>query len=113
MIQLSIIQAGDEMGGAGTPGRQAHPDFAGELGVRDGHEGRHLLVPDLDEFDLVSSLQGSDHAVDAVTGISVDTANSPGMQAFNDEIADFHGKLQSSRLSKRFTTGPNARLISW
>jgi hypothetical protein len=65
--------------------------------MRNGHEGRHLLVPDLDELDLVGPLQGSDHTVDAVTRISVDTANAPGMQAFNDEIADFQGKLQCSR----------------
>ena len=38
--------------------------------MRNGHEGRHLLVLDLDELNLVGPLQGSNHTVDAVTGIS-------------------------------------------
>ena len=90
VVQFGIVQARDQVGGARAAGRQTDPDFAGELGVGDGHEGRHLLVPDLDEFDLVGTLQRSDHAVDAVAGISVDPPNSPRVQAFNNEIADFH-----------------------
>jgi hypothetical protein len=78
--------------GAGTAGRKTDPDFAGELGVGHGHEGRHLFVSNLYEFNLVSPLEGSDHAVDAVARISVDPADTPGMQPFNDEIADFHGE---------------------
>jgi hypothetical protein len=51
-------------------------------------------MPDLDELDLAGALKGSDYAVDAVTGVSVDPPNAPRVQAFNNEIADFHGKLR-------------------
>ena len=97
MIQLGIIQACDQVGGARPAGRQTDAEFAGELGVGNGHEGRHLLMPNLNEFDLVGPLQGSDHAVDAVARISVDPANSPVVQAFNDEITDFHRGLRCPR----------------
>jgi hypothetical protein len=60
----------------------------------DCHEGCHLFVADLDEFDLVGALQRSDNAVDAVAGISEDSSDPPSVQAFNDEVADFHGKLR-------------------
>jgi hypothetical protein len=59
--------------------------------VGDGHEDRHLLVTDLDEFNLVSTLQRSDHAVDAVTRVPVDPSNTPRVQALNNEIATFMG----------------------
>jgi hypothetical protein len=90
VIQLGIVQAGDEVGGARTAGRQTDAKSTGELGMGDGHERRHLLVADLNEFDLVGPLQGPDYPVNAVTRIPVDSANSPFVQAFNDEITDFH-----------------------
>jgi hypothetical protein len=73
-------------------GRQADTDLSGELGMCDSHEGCHLFVPDLDELDLAGTLKGSNHAVDSVAGISVDPPDAPCVQAFNNEIADFHGK---------------------
>ena len=97
VIQLGVIQACDQVGSARAAGRQTDAKFAGELGVGNGHEGRHLLMPNLHEFDLVGPLQGSNHAVDAVARISVDPANSPLVQAFNDEITDFHGELRCPR----------------
>jgi hypothetical protein len=42
------------------------------------------------KYDLVGALQRSDNAVDALAGISVDSSNSPVVQAFNNEIAEFH-----------------------
>src|ERR1700709_30581 len=79
---------------ARSAGRKTDPDLTGEFGVGHRHEGGHLLMTDLDELDLAGSLQCADHAVDAVAGVSVDPPNSPGVQAFNDEIADFHVVLQ-------------------
>ena len=86
-----------EMGGARSAGRQTDAEFAGELGMGDGHEGRHLLVANLDEFNLARPLQGSDHAVDTVTWISIDSANSPRMQSLDYEITDFHWKAPEIR----------------
>ena len=101
MIQLAIVQAGDQMGRSGTACRQAHAQFASELGVRDRHEGGHLFVPDLDEFDVAGPLQRADHAVDAVARITVDAANAPSVQPFDDEITDFHLKTPDWREAMR------------
>jgi hypothetical protein len=57
------------------------------------HEGRHLFVPDLDELDLIGSLQRSDYTIDAISRISVDPSDPPGVQPFHDEIANFHEEL--------------------
>src|ERR1700761_7274951 len=97
VIQLPVIQAGDQMCGPRSAGRQADAELAGKLGFSHGHEGGLLLMPDLDEIDVVGPLQSTDHAVDAVAGVSVDAADTPGVQAFDNEIADFHGTLQFDR----------------
>jgi hypothetical protein len=52
-------------------------------------------MPDLDEFDVARPLQGSNHTIDSVARISVDPADSPVVQAFNHEIADFHSALHA------------------
>jgi hypothetical protein len=69
--------------------------------VGDRHEGGHLFVPDLNEFDAASPLQRADHAVDAVARITVDPPNSPSVQPFNDEITDFHFKTPDWREAMR------------
>ena len=61
--------------------------ISGELGVRASHEGRHLLVPDLDEIDrFLRPIQSAEDAVDPVPGIAVDAMNAPGLQAFDEEV---------------------------
>ena len=90
MVELGVVQTGDHVGGAGPAGRKTNAEFAGELGVRNGHEGRHLLVPCLDEFDFVGALQRPGYAVDAIPGIAVDSTDAPGMKPLHNKIADFH-----------------------
>ena len=51
-------------------------------------------MTDLNEVDLVGSLQGADNTVDAVAGVSVNPSDPPGVQSLNDEIADFHVVLR-------------------
>jgi len=51
MVELRIVKTGDEVRRARAPGRQAHAKLAGELGMGDGHERGHFLVPRLDEID--------------------------------------------------------------
>jgi hypothetical protein len=92
VIQFAIVQAGDEVGRSGAACGQAYSQFAGKLGVCDRHEGGHFFVPDLDEFDVAGPLQRADDAVDAVAWVTVDAANTPGVQPFDDEITDFHLK---------------------
>jgi hypothetical protein len=94
VVQFGVVQACDQVGSAGTARRQTDPNLTGKFGVGDRHESRHLFVADLDEVDLLGPLQRSDYAVDAVARISVYSPDSPGVQAFNNEIADFHCKLR-------------------
>ena len=101
MVQLAVVQTGDQVRRSGAARGQAHSQFAGELGVRDRHEGSHFFVPDLDKFDVVRPLQRADHAVDAVARITVDAANAPSMQPFDDEITDFHLKTPDWREAMR------------
>jgi hypothetical protein len=94
VVQFGVAQSREQVGSAGTARRQTDPNLTSEFGVSDRHESSHLFVADLDEVDLLGSLQRSDYAVDAVAGISVHSPDSPGVQAFNNEIADFHWKLR-------------------
>lgn len=90
MVELGVIKAGDHVGRAGTAGREADAEFAGKLGVRDRHERGHFLMPGLDELDLAGPLQRTRHTIDAIAGISVDPADTPGVKPLHDEIADLH-----------------------
>jgi hypothetical protein len=47
-------------------------------------------MPNLDELDVARPLQRADYTVDAVARITVDAANAPGVQPFDDEITDLH-----------------------
>ena len=71
---------------------KAHSEFAGELGVRDRHEGSHFFVPDLDKFDVARPLERADYAVDAIARMTVYAPNAPCVQPFDDEITDFYFK---------------------
>src|ERR1700733_2055554 len=120
MVQLAVVKAGEQVGRPGAARRQAHSEFAGELGVRDRHEGSHFFVPDLDKFDVVRPLQRTDHAVDAVAWITVNAPDPPSMQSFNDEITDFHlktpdlrGAMRSPRSNRAFLVQPRNRRGSW
>ena len=52
-VHLGVVQAVQEVEGAGARGRQAHAEFPGELGIAAGHERGGLLVAHLDEADPV------------------------------------------------------------
>ena len=52
VIEPGVVKPGDQMRRAGPGGRDADAELAGELGVGRGHEGRHFLVPRLDELDF-------------------------------------------------------------
>ena len=89
VIEPRVIKAGDQVRCAGARRGNADAKFAGELGVGRRHERRHFLVARLNELDLaVGTLQGAEHAVDAVAGIAEDLSNAPGMKSLNQKIAD-------------------------
>ena len=72
----------------GPGGGQADAQLAGVLGVGAGHEGRRLLVPHLDEADLVLALAQRLHdAVDAVAGEAEDHLHAPVHDRFDENVA--------------------------
>jgi serine phosphatase RsbU (regulator of sigma subunit) len=58
-----------------------------------GHEGRHLLVADLDELGpVLAAAERADDAVDAVAGIAVDALHAPGrVKAVEQVVGDCLG----------------------
>src|ERR1051326_391074 len=114
VIEPRVIEAGDEVRGARTGCGDADAELAGELGVSRRHEGGHLFVAGLGEFDLaVGALQRAEHAVDAVARVAENLAHAPRMETFNQKIADSlrHGE----HLAETPTRAPADRveLVQW
>src|ERR671930_447062 len=66
---------------------QADADLARPLGVRAGHEGGLLLVPNLDELQLVLvALERADDCVDPVAGIAVDPLDAVVGESLQEEV---------------------------
>jgi hypothetical protein len=94
---MGVVHPGEQVRRAGTGGRHADADLAGELGVGRGHERRHLLVADLDELERqVVALEGAEQAVDAVAGIAEDLLHPPLGQALPEKVGDGFGHGGSS-----------------
>ena len=73
----------------GPGGGHADAGPAAELGVADGLERRHLLVPGLDEPGLVvGAREGAEEAVDAVAGVAEDLLDPPLAQACEQVVGD-------------------------
>jgi len=69
----------------------AKSDLASELGVRRRHEGRHLFMANLDVLHpVLCALQGHIKATDAISGISINPAQTPFRQTLPNEFADIH-----------------------
>src|SRR5947208_11272926 len=82
MVELSVVQAIQEMDGARTGGREAHTHLTGELGVPAGHERRHLLMPYLNKIELIPrSTQRTHDAVDTIAGVAEEALHAPFAQA--------------------------------
>ena len=101
VVALRVVQPVHEMDRTGTGGSDADTDLPGELGVRAGHQRRHLLVGRAQITEVLAGLlRASERAVepaDAVTRVSVEPVEVPGDQAVDDEVADgVHGDLQGS-----------------
>lgn len=52
-VHLRVIEAVQQMNAARSGRGQTDTKFAGVFGIAARHEGRGLLVPDVDEADLV------------------------------------------------------------
>ena len=78
VVHLGVVEPGQEMDCARA--RRGQTDTGGvvigELGEAAGHEPGHLLVTRLDELETVSgTVEGSEDAIDAITGVSEDGVN--------------------------------------
>lgn len=97
VIELGIVQAIEQVDGAGAGRGQADPDLVRELGVAGGHEGRQLFVAALDEVDRILAPEGGHDAIDAVARIAVDAPYAPLAQALEDEVSHGAGHAHSFR----------------
>lgn len=90
MVLVRVVQTVEQMNGAWTGSGKADTQLAARvLGMGSSHECRLLLMPDLHEFDLAGLAADRAHdPVDAVAGITVDTADAPFIQAIQHELAD-------------------------
>src|SRR5581483_3570241 len=104
VVELRVVEAIEQMDGAGAGGGQANADLAGELGVRTRLECCELLMPRLHELDLVCrASECTDDAVDAVTWVSVHPSHAPLVEALKQKISD-SSHLRTAQL----TTGSRA-----
>jgi hypothetical protein len=92
-VQLRVVQPVQQVDRARPRGRQADPRLPSELRVSAGHEGRHLLVPDLDELQPLACLapEREHDAVDPVAGVAEHAPHAPFLQASKNEVANRHG----------------------
>ncbi len=94
MVKFGIIQAGQQMGGAGAAGREADAQLAGEFGMARRHKRRHLFMAHLNKFDaralFIGALDGPQDAVNAVAGVAVNAGYAPRFQALHEKIAGLH-----------------------
>jgi hypothetical protein len=64
----------------------ADAQLTGEFGMRRSHKRGHLFLPRLDKLDLAfGTLQGAEHAIDAVAWIAEDAPNAPLIKALDKE----------------------------
>jgi hypothetical protein len=88
MIHLRVVEAIQQVNGAGSRGGQAYAEIASELGVGARHERGHLLMPHLHEIELVAGAgKRADEAIDPVSGETKDALYSPGGKPFPEKIA--------------------------
>jgi hypothetical protein len=78
VVEPRVIKAGDQMRGTGPGSRNADTQLAGEFGIGRSHEGRHFLMPRLNELDLaLGALQRAKNAIDAVARVAEDFPHTP------------------------------------
>src|SRR5213075_2419491 len=81
-------------------GGDAHAHLTGELRLAARHEGRHLLVADLDQLRVAAgAVEGAEEGVDPVTGVAVDAVDAPLAEALEREIGNELGHGGSFRIA--------------
>jgi hypothetical protein len=109
VVELGVVEAVEEVDRARAGRGDADADLAGELRVPAGHEGGHLLVPDLRELGIVvCPFERAEEAVDPVTGVAVDAVDSPLAQALENEVGDELGHGSPPRIGRVGGSGRQA-----
>ena len=109
VIGLGVVKARQQMNCSGPGCAEADADLIGELGMPAGHERRGFFVPRLNEPDRVAgTTEGAHHAIDAVTGITIDPRDAPRLQTLDQKVADgFHRRpFSAGRRDGRWTGRP-------
>ena len=89
MVELGVVEAVQQVDRTRSRRGEADAHLPRELCVGAGHEGRHLLVSDLDELDaILCPGEGAENAVDAVPWIAVDAPDAPLVEAPDEEVGD-------------------------
>ena len=70
LVELRVVQAGEQVGRAGPGDREARGRTAGELAVGTGRERRRTLVPDADEPQLAALLGPAHRVGEAEVGVA-------------------------------------------
>src|SRR3546814_399557 len=82
-----VVKTSEQVRRTRTGCRQAHAQFASELGVGRRHKGRHLFMPDLHELKLVArTIKRTQQTIYAVSGIPEDAPHAPLVQTLPKEI---------------------------
>ena len=100
MVELGVVEAVQKVDRPGARGGEAHAHLAGPLCVAAGHEGGHLLVPGLDEIDLVGvPVERPEGRVDPVAGIAVDALHAPLGEPLEHEVGGGLAHVSSFRVA--------------
>ena len=93
-LEGGLGEAGEEVGGAGAEGAQAHTGPAGQLAFGVGHVGGGRFVMGQDEFNAVA-LEGVEHREHLAAGDTIGAADALLCQECGDGVGDGyvrHGK---------------------
>jgi hypothetical protein len=78
MVEPGIVEPVEQVDHAGPGGGDTDADLAREFGMGTGHERRQFLVAGLNELDFaVGAVQSTHDAVDSVSGVPENSANTP------------------------------------
>src|ERR1700689_3366567 len=89
VIHLRVIQTGQQVDRTRSRGGITEAYLTSELGVGRGHEGAHLLMPNLDVLEAVLNLpQCHVETTNTIAGVAVDALDAPLLQALPYEVTD-------------------------
>ena len=87
VIEARVVEAIEQVDGAGSLGGETDADRARELGMGAGHEAGVLFVAHLNEDRIIAgAIERTQDPVDAITRIAVEAVHTPGLQPTHQKI---------------------------